>query len=49
MLLVFSSSIFVLVNDVKAVNNAAASSVDMTDCDYIEYVPPALMHTKTQN
>ncbi|TFK88319.1 hypothetical protein K466DRAFT_585646 [Polyporus arcularius HHB13444] len=36
MLLVFSSSIFVLVNDVKAVNHAAASSVDMTDCDYID-------------
>ncbi|RPD56341.1 hypothetical protein L226DRAFT_538090 [Lentinus tigrinus ALCF2SS1-7] len=36
MLLVFASSIFVLVNDVEAVNRAAASSVDMTDCDYID-------------
>ena len=44
MILVFSSSIFVLVNDIKAVNQAAASDVDMTDCDYIEYVLPDLMN-----
>ncbi|KAI0748397.1 hypothetical protein C8Q80DRAFT_1270813 [Daedaleopsis nitida] len=36
LLLVFASSIFVLVNDVQAVNRAAANSVDMTDCDYID-------------
>ena len=48
MVLVFASSIFVIVNDVKAVNHAAASNVDMTDCDYIEYVPsPA--HPPTKN
>ena len=39
MLLVFASSIFVLVNDIQAVNRAAAGNVDMTDCEYIEYVP----------
>lgn len=40
MLLVFASSIFVLVNDVEAVNRFMkdASDADMTDCDYIEYV-----------
>ena len=44
MVLVFASSIFVVVNDVKAVNHAAASNVDMTDCDYIEYVRPRIVH-----
>ena len=39
LLLVFASSIFVLVNDIQAVNRAAASSTDMTDCDYIECAP----------
>ena len=38
MLLVFASSIFVLVNDIQAVNRAMASPQDMTDCDYIECV-----------
>ena len=43
MLLVFASSIFVLVNDVEAVNRFMkdASEADMTDCDYIECVPKA--------
>ncbi|EKM55027.1 uncharacterized protein PHACADRAFT_255338 [Phanerochaete carnosa HHB-10118-sp] len=38
MLLVFASSIFVLVNDVEAVNNFMknASDQDFADCDYIE-------------
>jgi len=38
MILVFSSSIFVLVTDVQAVNHFMkdASDSDMTDCDYIE-------------
>ncbi|KAJ3011519.1 hypothetical protein NUW54_g2145 [Trametes sanguinea] len=36
LLLVFASSIFVLVNDVEAVNRSMKSDVDMTDCDYIE-------------
>ncbi|KAI0332603.1 hypothetical protein GY45DRAFT_1320809 [Cubamyces sp. BRFM 1775] len=36
LLLVFASSIFVLVNDVEAVNRSMKSGADMTDCDYIE-------------
>ncbi|KAI0636443.1 hypothetical protein C8Q77DRAFT_1092769 [Trametes polyzona] len=36
MLLVFASSIFVLVNDVQAVNRSMKSNTGMTDCDYIE-------------
>jgi hypothetical protein len=37
LLLVFSSSIFVMVNDIRAVNHfMAARDVDMEDCDYIE-------------
>jgi len=47
LLLVFSSSIFVMVMDVRAVNEfmAAKQSANSTDaspmlkCDYIEYVP----------
>ena len=38
MILVFASSIFVLVNDVQAVNRSIASHDDMPNCDYIEYV-----------
>ena len=40
MLLVFASSIFVLVNDVEAVNYFMknATDEDFTDCDYIECV-----------
>ena len=40
MLLVFASSIFVLVTDVQAVNRFMkdASDEDLSDCDYIEYV-----------
>ena len=40
MLLVFASSIFVLVNDVQAVNHFMknSSDADLTDCEYIEYV-----------
>ena len=39
LLLVFASSIFVLVSDIQAVNRAAASpSSDMADSDYIECV-----------
>lgn len=40
MLLVFSSSIFVLVKDIEAVNNftKTATDADYADCDYIEYV-----------
>ena len=38
MILVFASSIFVLVNDVQAVNRSIASHDDMSNCDYIEYV-----------
>ena len=40
MILVFASSIFVLVTDIQAVNHFMkdASDSDMTDCDYIEYV-----------
>lgn len=42
MLLVFASSIFVLVHDVQAVNRFMkdSSDVDLSDCDYIEYVWP---------
>ncbi|KAI0647571.1 hypothetical protein C8Q79DRAFT_635898 [Trametes meyenii] len=36
MLLVFASSILVLVNDVEAVNRSMKANTDMTDCDYIE-------------
>lgn len=36
MILVFASSIFVLVNDVQAVNRSIASHDDMSNCDYIE-------------
>ncbi|CDO68623.1 hypothetical protein BN946_scf184996.g54 [Trametes cinnabarina] len=36
LLLVFASSIFVLVNDVEAVNRSMKSDIDMSDCDYIE-------------
>lgn len=38
MILVFASSIFVLVNDVEAVNRFMkdGSDADMTDCEYIE-------------
>ncbi|OJT10923.1 hypothetical protein TRAPUB_12544 [Trametes pubescens] len=37
MLLVFASGIFVLVNDIQAVNRSIkAPDTDMTDCDYIE-------------
>ena len=43
LILVFASSIFVLVNDIQAVNRAMASPQDMTDCDYIECVPDAIL------
>ncbi|EJF66308.1 hypothetical protein DICSQDRAFT_132448 [Dichomitus squalens LYAD-421 SS1] len=36
LILVFASSIFVLVNDIQAVNRAMASPQDMTNCDYID-------------
>lgn len=41
MLLVFASSIFVLVNDVEAVNHFMknVTDEDLTDCEYIECVP----------
>jgi hypothetical protein len=40
LLLVFSSSIFVLVNDIRAVNHFAAiqgsaEAAQLTDCDYV--------------
>ena len=45
LLLVFSSSIFVLVNDIRAVNRSMASpSSDMSDCDYIECVLLSIAH-----
>jgi hypothetical protein len=40
LLLVFSSSIFVMVNDIRAVNDFMAAkqagNANMTNCDYIE-------------
>lgn len=40
LILVFSSTIFVMVNNIKAVNafEAHKGDVDMENCDYIEYV-----------
>lgn len=45
MLLAFSSSIFVLVNDIQAVNHFQNHATDATtqDCDYIEYVANIVM------
>ena len=47
MILVLASSIFVMVTDIQAVNNFMKDSndTDLTDCDYIEYVPRATLHT----
>lgn len=46
LLLVFASSIFVMVSDVRAVNEfeAAGSNADSGNCDYIECVSLCLIH-----
>jgi hypothetical protein len=47
LLLVFSSSIFVIVTDVRAVNAflGGQTSQDMVDCDYIECVLDSILYT----
>lgn len=42
LILVFSSTIFVMANNIKAVNafEANKGDSDMENCDYIEYVVP---------